>query len=85
MFNSFSYGFRNLISLPEAIADFSITITNHYDGTETKSPTTFNDFGHTIYKHYFFDELFLDPFFRSFKISQETPPFNIFDRLTILK
>ena len=83
LFDTLTYSLRNLIRFAEPIANLTVTVSNDDYGAKTKSSTAFNDFSYPVDKNYFFDELFLNPFFRSFKFSQETPPFDIFNRLKL--
>ncbi len=81
LFNSFTYRLRYLVCFAKPVANFAITVSDNNNGAKTEPPTAFNNFSNTVDKNNFFDELFLNPFFRSFKFSQETPPFDILNRL----
>ena|GEM_PF-1288361 len=85
LFYPFTNSFRNLVCFSQTIANLTVPIANDYNGTEAEAPATLNDFGDPVDIDYFLDELFLNPFFRSFKFSQETPPFDVFDRLSFLQ
>ncbi len=80
LLNPFSYSLRYLISFSQSIANFPFTIANYYYSAKTKASSTFNNLCNTVDKYYLLDELFLNPFFRSLKFSQETPPLIIFNQ-----